>query len=151
VPLRQNADLCEHRTLCDRIHHVRKEDDQAALAHVGAHVGESSRVVRFFETRFEIVKMCIRDSDYIGMLHDNVTPGELTAASIIAADFKTTPQDIIREAHETHRTVIDVANARGMHALALEVFLGLIYLDYTDDPAKEAQPDGAATNQNVGV
>ena len=85
------------------------------------------------------------------MLHDNVTPGELTAASIIAADFKTTPQDIIREAHETHRTVIDVANARGMHALALEVFLGLIYLDYTDDPAKEAQPDGAATNQNVGV
>jgi predicted Zn-dependent protease len=93
----------------------------------------------------------VDDIDYIGMLHDNVTPGELTAASIIAADFKTTPQDIIREAHETHRTVIDVANARGMHALALEVFLGLIYLDYTDDPAKEAQPDGAATNQNVGV
>ena len=91
------------------------------------------------------------DIDYIGMLHDNVTPGELTAATIVAADFRTTPQAIIREAHETHRTVIDVANARGMHALALEVFMGLIYLDYTDDPYKEAHPDGTATNQNVGV
>jgi hypothetical protein len=31
--------------------------------------------------------------------------------------------------------------------------MGLIYLDYTDDPAKEAHPDGTgtATNQNVGV
>ena len=91
------------------------------------------------------------DIDYIGMLHDNVTPGELAAASIIAADYKTSPQAIIREAHETHRSVIDVANARGMHALALEIFMGLIYLDYTDDPAKEAQPDGTATNQNTGV
>lgn len=91
------------------------------------------------------------DIDYIGMLHDNVTPGELAAASIIAADYKTTPQAIIREAHETHRTVIDVANARGMHALALEIFLGLVYLDYTDDPAKEAHPDGTVTNQNTGV
>jgi hypothetical protein len=91
------------------------------------------------------------DIDYIGMLHDNVTPGELTAAAIVAADFKSTPTQIIREAHETHRTVIDVANARGMHALALEIFLGLIYLDYTDDPAKEAHPNGNATNQDVGV
>jgi predicted Zn-dependent protease len=91
------------------------------------------------------------DIDYLGMLHDNVTPGELTAAAIVAADYKTTPQAIIREAHETHRTVIDVANARGMHALALEIFLGLVYLDYTDDPAKEAHPDGTVTNQNTGV
>ena len=91
------------------------------------------------------------DIDYIGMLHDNVTPGELTAAAIVAADYKTSPQAIIREAHETHRTVIDVANARGMHALALEIFMGLIYLDYTDDPAKEAHPDGSATKQNIGV
>ena len=91
------------------------------------------------------------DIDYIGMLHDNVTPGELAAASIIAADYKTTPQAIIREAHETHRTVIDVANARGMHALALEIFMGLVYLDYTDDPAKEAHPDGTVTNQNSDV
>jgi predicted Zn-dependent protease len=98
------------------------------------------------------VRWNVDDIDYIGMLHDNVTPGELTAASIVAADFKTTPQAIIREAHETHRTVIDLANAKGMHALALEVFMGLIYLDYTDDPVKEAHPDGSgATNQNIGV
>ena len=32
----------------------------------------------------------------------------------------------------------EVANARGMHAKALEIFLGLVYLDYTDDPEKEA-------------
>jgi predicted Zn-dependent protease len=92
------------------------------------------------------------DIDYIGMLHDNITPGELAAATIVAADYRTTPQAIIREAHETHRSVIDVANARGMHALALEIFMGLVYLDYTDDPAKEAHPDGGgATNQNIGV
>ncbi len=93
----------------------------------------------------------VDDIDYIGMLHDNVTPGELAAASIIAADYKTSPQTIIREAHETHRSVIDVANARGMHALALEIFMGLLYLDYTDDPAKEAHPNGTVTNQNTGV
>ncbi|HEX5275022.1 MAG TPA: M48 family metalloprotease [Candidatus Rubrimentiphilum sp.] len=91
------------------------------------------------------------DIDYVGMLHDNVTPGELAAATIIAADYKTTPTAIIREAHETHRSVIDVANARGMHALALEIFMGLVYLDYTDDPAKEAHPDGTVTNQNSDV
>jgi hypothetical protein len=34
--------------------------------------------------------------------------------------------------------VIDVANARGMHSEALEIFLGLVYLDYTDDPVQEA-------------
>ncbi|HET9394028.1 MAG TPA: M48 family metalloprotease [Candidatus Rubrimentiphilum sp.] len=92
------------------------------------------------------------DIDYIGMLHDNVTPGELTAATIVAADFRTTPQAIIKESHDTHRSVIDVANARGMHALALEVFMGLIYLDYTDDPVKEAHPDGGGvTNPNGDV
>lgn len=92
------------------------------------------------------------DIDYIGMLHDNVTPGDLVAASIIAADFKTTPQAIIHEAHATNSSVIDVANARGMHALALEIFMGLMYLDYTDDPYKEAHPEGSTgTNTNVGV
>lgn len=92
------------------------------------------------------------DIDYIGMLHDNVTPGDLAAAAIIAADFKATPQAIIHEAHATNRSVIDVANARGMHALALEIFMGLVWLDYTDDPYKEAHPaGGTGTNSNVGV
>jgi predicted Zn-dependent protease len=89
----------------------------------------------------------IDDLSYIDMLHDNVTPGDLTAASIVAADTRTTPEDIIREAHETHRSVVDVANEKGMHALALEIFLGLIYLDYTDNPEQEIHPGGQIRRQ----
>ncbi|HET6894526.1 MAG TPA: M48 family metalloprotease [Candidatus Baltobacteraceae bacterium] len=97
------------------------------------------------------VRWNVDDLSYIDMLHDNVTPGELTAASIIAADTKTTPQAIIRESHETHRSVVDVANAHGMHAIALEIFLGLIYLDYTDSPESEAHPDGVTRRQAQGT
>lgn len=94
------------------------------------------------------VRWNVDDLSYIDMLHDNVTPGDLTAASIIAADTKSSPQDVIREAHESHRSVIDIANAKGMHAEALEIFLGLVYLDYTDDPAKEKHPNGPPPGQN---
>ncbi|HZT12353.1 MAG TPA: M48 family metalloprotease [Candidatus Baltobacteraceae bacterium] len=93
------------------------------------------------------VRWNVDDLSYIDMLHDNVTPGDLTAASIVAADIHTTPQAIIREAHDTGRTVVDVANAHGMHAEALEIFMGLVYLDYTDDPAKEAHPAGPPSGQ----
>ena len=93
------------------------------------------------------VRWNIDDLSYIDMLHDNVTPGQLTAASIVAADTKTTPQAIIREAHETHRSIVDVANAHGMNALSLEIFLGLIYLDYTDSPQQEAHPNGETRRQ----
>ncbi|HET9097129.1 MAG TPA: M48 family metalloprotease [Candidatus Baltobacteraceae bacterium] len=96
------------------------------------------------------VRWNIDDLSYIDMLHDNVTPGELTAASIVAADFKTTPQAIIRQAHETHRSIVDVANARGMHAEALEIFLGLIWLDYTDSPQSEQHPEGVMRRQANG-
>jgi hypothetical protein len=44
----------------------------------------------------------------------------------------------VQEAKSSNRRLVDVANARGMHAESLEIFLGLIYLDYTDDPEKEA-------------
>jgi hypothetical protein len=97
------------------------------------------------------VRWNVDDLSYIDMLHDNVTPGELTAASIIAADTKTTPQAIIRESHETHRSIVDVANAHGMHAFALEVFLGLIYLDYTDSPEQEAHPNTLHPQASAGV
>ncbi len=97
------------------------------------------------------VRWNIDDLSYIDMLHDDVTPGELTAASIVAADTRTTPQAIIREAHESHRSIVDVANAKGMHAEALEIFMGLIYLDYTDDPIKEAHPTGGAPGQTGNV
>ncbi len=93
----------------------------------------------------------VDDLSYIDMLHDDVTPGELTAASILAADTHTTPQAIIRQAHTDHRSIIEVANAKGMHAEAMEIFLGLIYLDYTDDPAKEAHPAGGAPGQTGNV
>ncbi len=75
--------------------------------------------------------------DYRTMLHDGLTPGDVTAATIVAADIKSTPESVIAEAKSGGETVIDVANAHKMHAWPLEIFLGLVYLDYTDDPTKE--------------
>ena len=75
--------------------------------------------------------------DYTAMLHQGLTPGEVAAASIVAADTGTTTGAILQESAATRRGIVDVANNRGMHAQALEIFLGLVYLDYTDDPQKE--------------
>jgi beta-barrel assembly-enhancing protease len=75
--------------------------------------------------------------DYRTMLRDGLSPGSVTAATIIAADIKSTPQAVIAEAKSSGTTVIDVANAHKMHAWPLEIFMGLVYLDYTDDPSKE--------------
>ena len=47
--------------------------------------------------------------------------------------------DATRPMATTDRRIVDVANARGMRSEALEIFLGLVYLDYTDDPLKEAR------------
>ena len=96
------------------------------------------------------VRWNIDDLSYIDMLHDDATPGELTAASIVAADVRTTPQAILREAHETHRSIVDLANAKGMNAEALEIFMGLIYLDYTDNPQDEMHPGGETRRQATG-
>jgi beta-barrel assembly-enhancing protease len=75
--------------------------------------------------------------DYRTMLHDGLTPGDVTAATIVAADIKSTPQSVIAEAKSSGETIVDVANAHKMHAWPLEIFMGLVYLDYTDDPTKE--------------
>ncbi len=75
--------------------------------------------------------------DYRTMLRDGLTPGDVTAATIIAADVKSTPESIIAEARSSKQTVVDVANSHKMHAWPLEIFMGLVYLDYTDDPVKE--------------
>ena len=80
---------------------------------------------------------------YSTMLRDDLTPGEVAAAAIVAADTNTTPQAIVAEAQSSHRRIVDVANARGMSAQALEIFLGLVYLDYTDDPIREGRSSGA--------
>lgn len=75
--------------------------------------------------------------DYRTMLHNGLTPGDVAAATIVAADIKSTPADVIAEAKSGNQTVVDVANAHKMHAWPLEIFMGLVYLDYTDDPTKE--------------
>jgi beta-barrel assembly-enhancing protease len=75
--------------------------------------------------------------DYRTMLHDGLAPGDVAAATIVAADIKSTPESVIAEAKSSGATIIDVANAHKMHAWPLEIFLGLVYLDYTDDPTKE--------------
>jgi hypothetical protein len=76
--------------------------------------------------------------DFSTMTRDNLTPGEVASASIVAADTNTTTEAVIQEAATANRSIIDVANLRGMHARALEIFLGLVYFSYTDDPGKEA-------------
>jgi len=75
--------------------------------------------------------------DYSAMLHQGLTPGDVAAATIVAADSNSTPGAVLQEAEAARRPVVDIANSRGMHAEALEIFLGLVYLDYTDDPQKE--------------
>ncbi|MDQ6825587.1 MAG: M48 family metalloprotease [Candidatus Eremiobacteraeota bacterium] len=75
---------------------------------------------------------------YAAMSHAGLTPGEVAAATIVAADTNTSPSAVIQQAESSHRTIVDIANARGMHAGSLEIFLGLIYLNYVDDPEKEA-------------
>ncbi len=77
--------------------------------------------------------------DFTTMQRDDLTPGEVATASIVAADTNTTPGAIVQEAKATNRRIVDVANARGMKSEALEIFLGLVYLDYMDDPEKEAR------------
>ncbi|MHB8461135.1 MAG: M48 family metalloprotease [Vulcanimicrobiaceae bacterium] len=79
---------------------------------------------------------------YSDMLRLNLTPGDVTTASIIAADTKSTPSDVIDDALSHHRTLVDEANARDMHTWPLEIFTGLIYLDYTDTPQSELNGDG---------
>lgn len=76
--------------------------------------------------------------DYRTMTHDDLTPGEVAAAAIIAADTNTTTAAVVQQAATSNKRIINVANARGMNTEALEIFLGLVYLDYTDDPAKES-------------
>ncbi|MEA2664868.1 MAG: hypothetical protein QOI11_1812 [Candidatus Eremiobacteraeota bacterium] len=76
--------------------------------------------------------------DYAELARQNVTPGEVAAAVIVGADTNAAAPAVLSEAKATGKSIVDVANARGMFAQSLEIFLGLVYLDYTDDPQKEA-------------
>ncbi len=77
--------------------------------------------------------------DYDQLAREDVTPGQVAAAVIVGADTNAAPQAVLAEAKATGKSVVDIANSRGMFAQSLEIFMGLVYLDYTDDPEKEAR------------
>jgi predicted Zn-dependent protease len=95
------------------------------------------------------VRVGMSGIDYTAMLHAGLTPGEVAAATIVAADTNTTPGAVIQEAAAAGRPITDIANRRGMHAEALEIFMGLVYLDYTDDPLKENTAPAQQGTNNV--
>ena len=74
---------------------------------------------------------------YDEMIHKNITPGDVVVATILAADIKSTPDEIVDQMVSEHKSPVDLADEHGMHAWPLEIFTGLVYLDYTDDPSKE--------------
>jgi hypothetical protein len=76
---------------------------------------------------------------YDELLRDDRSPGEVAAAAVVGADTNAAPAVIEADAAAALHSIVDVANTRGMSAEALEIMLGLIYLDYTDDPDKEAR------------
>ncbi len=78
-------------------------------------------------------------ADYDQMIRAGFAPGDVSAAAVVAADTNTTPDAVLDEAKATKKSIVDIANARGMSAQSLEIFLGLIWLAYTDDPIKEAR------------
>lgn len=87
---------------------------------------------------------------YDAMIKQNLNPGDVVVATIVAADTATTTQAVIDDAAANRRSMVDEANARGMHAWPLEILSGLVYLDYTDDPADETRrPDGAPSGSSV--
>jgi hypothetical protein len=85
------------------------------------------------------VRFHTKGVDYADLARQNLTPGQVAAAVIVGADTNAAAPAILAEAKSTGKSVIDLANARGMYAQSLEIFLGLLYLDYMDDPEKEAR------------
>ncbi|MEO9171365.1 MAG: M48 family metalloprotease [Candidatus Baltobacteraceae bacterium] len=79
--------------------------------------------------------------DYTSMLRNNITPGDVAVATILAADIKSTPEAIVSEMMTSKKSAVDIADEHGMHAWPLEILTGLVYLDYTDDPTKEMNPN----------
>jgi predicted Zn-dependent protease len=75
---------------------------------------------------------------YADLEAQDLTPGQVAAAVIVGADTNAAPAAVLAEAKAEGKSIVDLANSRGMYAQALEIFLGLTYLDYTDDPDKEA-------------
>ena len=74
---------------------------------------------------------------YSKMIAEHLTPGQVTTASILAADKGEAIRDVIADAKAKGLPLVDEANAQDMHAWPLEIFMGLTYLDYTDNPQRE--------------
>jgi predicted Zn-dependent protease len=85
------------------------------------------------------VRFHTKGLDYADLARQDLTPGQVAAAVIVGADTNAAAPAILAEAKASGKSVIDLANARGMYAQSLEIFLGLLYLSYTDDPDKEAR------------
>jgi len=77
--------------------------------------------------------------DYDQLARQGLTPGQVASAVIVGADTNAAPQAILAESKATGKSIIDLANSRGMYAQSLEIFLGLLYMNYVDDPDKEAR------------
>lgn len=125
-------------------------------------VGDSSQ--RYATLQYALAqRFGINGIGFRRMLHDGVTPGDVVTATILAADCAestsvarlncagaTTPQDIIATSVRTKTPIVDLANQYGMHAWPLEILLGLVYYDYTDDPAKELASKAPPNPTNSG-
>jgi predicted Zn-dependent protease len=85
------------------------------------------------------VRFHTKGVEYADLARQDLTPGQVASAVIVGADTNAAAPAILAEAKATGKSVIDLANTRGMYAQSLEIFLGLVYLDYTDDPDKEAR------------
>lgn len=111
-------------------------------------LGVGSSPQRYALFRYALEQRFASDGvDYATMVHDGLTPGDVAAATILAADTQSTPQAVIDESLRTKTPIVDLANEHGMHAWPLEIFMRLVYMDYTDDPVREMStraPGGAA-------
>ncbi|HYW53254.1 MAG TPA: hypothetical protein VE826_04740, partial [Dongiaceae bacterium] len=85
------------------------------------------------------VRFHTKGVEYTDLVRQDLTPGDVAAAVIVGADTNAAAPAILAEAKAGGKSVVDIANARGMYAQSLEIFLGLLYLDYMDDPDKEAR------------
>ncbi len=85
------------------------------------------------------VRFHTKGVDFDQLARQDLSPGDVAAAAIVGADTNAAPQAVLAEAKASGKSIVDLANARGMFSQSLEIFLGLVYLDYTDDPEKEAR------------
>ena len=115
--------------------HTRQLSARLTLLGLGTSPQRYETLQYALKTRFKVDPI-----DYDTMLKADVTPGDVAVATILAADIKTTPQEILDEMITTKKSPVDLADSHGMHAWPLEIFTGLIYLDYTDNPQQELHP-----------